>query len=103
MAKQRMITRTIQTTTATLLCVDTTNGTTHEETIVLPTVFKTDKNILKVAEKMLDPTTSKPVHVVAANVNEDLYGMTEEKFLELATVLPNRKPVDAAPADATEE
>lgn len=91
MARQPQVTRTIQTTKATILCVNTTNGTTFVENVTLPRVFKDDNHILKVAEKILDPVTSKPVHVIGAEVQETLYGMSEQQFISMATVLPPRK------------
>ena len=90
MARQSMITRTIQYTVATILCVNTTNGETTNETIKLPGVYKGDKHIIKAAEKILTTETCKPVHVVTATVGENLYGMPESQFIELATELPAR-------------
>lgn len=96
MARQPQVTRTIQTTKASILCVNTTNGTTFVENVTLPRVFKDDKHILKAAEKVLNPETSKPVHVIAAEVQETLYGMSEQQFISMATVLPPRKPTNEA-------
>lgn len=94
MARQRMITRTIQTTEAKILCVNTSNAETYELTLVLSGVFKNDKQILNAVAKNLSEG-HKAVHVVSATVNESLYGMAEEKFLELATELPARASTEA--------
>ena len=96
MARQPQITRTIQTTNANILCVNTINGTTFVENVTLPRVFKDDKHILKAAEKVLDLETSKPVHVIDAEVQETLYGMSEQQFISMATVLPPRKTTNEA-------
>lgn len=95
MAKSRMVTRTIQTTLATILCVNTETESTYNENVKLSGVFKDDKHILKAAEKFFAGSTIKPVHVVNAVINEDLYGMSEEQFLDLAKVLPARNPATA--------
>lgn len=90
MAREPMITRTIQTTNVDLLCVNTLDGQTFHMTMTLPRTYKDDKHILKVAEKFIKDENIKAVHVHTANVTETLYGMTEAKFLELAEVLPAR-------------
>ena len=90
MARQPMITRTIQYTLAEVLCVNTQTGATFNETVTLPRVYKDDKHIIKAAEKVLDTETCKPVHVISATVKENLYGMPESTFIELAQELPTR-------------
>ena len=90
MAREPMITRTIQTTSVNLLCVNTNDGTTFTYTMKLPRTYKDDKHILKVAEKFINDETIKAVKVIEANVEQTLYGMTEAKFLETAEVLPTR-------------
>ena len=45
---------------------------------------------MKAVEKVVNSDAEKVVHVVATEEVETLYGMTEQKFIELAEVLPPR-------------
>lgn len=90
MARVSMVTRTIMSTKAVIMCADVEKGETFTKEITLPRTFKDDTAILKAAEKILNSETVKAVHTVSAEVEEKLYGMTEQKFIELADVLPPR-------------
>lgn len=83
MAKESMITRTIRTTRANVLCLDIETGEPCNRAFTVPRQPKKDKEILKFAEAALAATEPNvhPVHVVDLEVHEDLYGMTESKFL----------------------
>lgn len=82
MAKVPMVTRTIKTTTATVLCLDIDSGEPYNLAFALPREQKNEKQILKAIAPMLkDEPTIKPVHVVDTVVNEQLYGMSETDFL----------------------
>ena len=91
MARVPQVTRTIQTTKATIMCLDIEKGEPVSREITLPRVYKDDEAILKVAKKVIDDDNIKAVHVVTAEVNETLYGMTEEQFIRYAAILPPRK------------
>lgn len=90
MARIPMVTRTIVTTKATLLCLDIEKGEPFNEVITLPRTYKDDKALMKQVSKMFDNDTRKAVHVVAKEEVETLYGMTEQEFITLAKVLPPR-------------
>ena len=45
---------------------------------------------MKAVEKVVNSDAEKAVHVVNIEEVETLYGMTEQKFIELAEVLPPR-------------
>lgn len=83
MAKESMITRTIKTTLANVLCLDIESGEACNRSFLIPREPKKEKEILKFAEAQL--AASEPavhaVHVVDCQVKEELYGMTESKFL----------------------
>lgn len=94
MARTPQVTRTIQTTKVNVLCLNIKEGNPFNQTVVLPRTYKDDKHILKAVEKVINSDSVKAVHVVDTVVEETLYGMTEQKFIELATVLPPRKSTD---------
>lgn len=91
MAKKPMVTRTMQTTRVDVLCLDIVNGEPFNESVVLPRTYKDDRALLKAVEKVINDDERKAVHIVSSEVIEKLYGMTEEKFLEVADELPPRK------------
>ena len=94
MARTPQVTRTIQTTKVNVLCLNIKEGNPFNQTVVLPRTYKDDKHMLKAVEKVINSESVKAVHVVDSVVEETLYGMSEQKFIELATVLPPRKATD---------
>lgn len=93
MAKESMVTRTIVTTDAEILCLDIESGEACNKSITLPRTFKKDKEILKLAERIIAETEPNvhPVHVVHTTIKKTLYGMTEATFLKYAEILPDRQ------------
>lgn len=91
MARIPMVTRTIQTTTATVLCLNITEGEPFNKEVVLPRTYKDEKSMMKVVEKVINTEDVKAVHIVHTEVNETLYGMTEQEFIAAARILPDRK------------
>ena len=83
MARKRMVTRTIKTTSAEVLKVNLENAETFKETVVVSGVFKDNKSLLKVISKN-DPENMKTVAIINTTVSDKLYGMEEAKFLLLA-------------------
>lgn len=97
MAKESMITRTIRTTRAIVLCLDIETGEPCNRAFTIPRQPKKDKEVLKFAEAALaasEPNVH-PVHVVDLDVCEDLYGMTESKFLANAEKITRTAKADA--------
>lgn len=90
MARVPQVTRTIQTTTAKIMCLDITKGESLVKEIVLPRTYKNEKDILKHAEKEICDTGIKVVHVIETAVQNTLYGMTEQEFIKTAKILPPR-------------
>ena len=86
MAKESMITRTITTTLATVLCLDVETGEPCSRSFKIPRIPKKENEILKFAAKVL--AESEPnvhaVHVVETLIDEKIYGMTESEFLKHA-------------------
>lgn len=87
MARKPMVTRTIITTKATVLCLDIVAGEPFNETVVLPRTYKDDKALMKKVSEVIDNETRKAVHVVDKVEVETLYGMSEQDFIKLASVL----------------
>lgn len=82
MAKVPMVTRTIKTTTAIVLCLDIDSGEPCNRSFTLPREQNNEKQILKAVAPLLeDEPNVKPVHVVDTVINEQLYGMPETEFL----------------------
>ena len=91
MARIPMVTRTIQTTTANVLCLNIKEGEPFNKEVVIPRTYKDEKSMMKVVEKIINTEDVKAVHIVHTEVNETLYGMTEQEFIANAHVLPGRK------------
>lgn len=90
MAKTHMITRTIQTTEVNVLCMDIKQGEPFNTTVTLPRTYKDNAAMLKAAAAVIDNEDTKAVHIVASEVQETLYGMTETDFIANADILPAR-------------
>lgn len=94
MARKRMVTRTILTTKASVLCLDVVAGEPFNKEVTLAGTFKDDKHMLKEAEKIINSDTVKAVHIAYSEVVETLYGMAEADFIAQAEVLPPRMKCD---------
>ena len=91
MARAPQVTRTIQTTHCNVMCLDVVAGEPCNKEVVLPRTYKDEQAMLKAAKKVVETETIKAVHVVSSMVQETLYGMSEQDFIEHATILPPRK------------
>lgn len=87
-----MVTRTITTTKAIVMCLDIESGEPCNKSVVVPRTYKDDEALLKKVKEVLETETLKPVHIVSKEEIETLYGMTEQEFIEQAKVMPPRKP-----------
>lgn len=89
MARKRMVTRTIEQTTAKVM---TLNVVTAGVTITPYTISGelTGDALLKALQDTYQTDTMKLVHVLESTVESVLYGMEEEEFIKLAKVLPKR-------------
>ena len=90
MARQPQVTRTITTTKATVLCLDLVKKEPFEKTVVLPRTYKDSKKLFKLIENLINSDEVKAVHVISTETEETLYGMSEQKFIENADILPPR-------------
>lgn len=85
--RKPMVTRTFQTTKATVMCLDVDGGESVTKVLTLPRTYKDDEKLLKACEEAITEENIKAVHVVDTEVIETLYGMEEQKFIENAVVL----------------
>ena len=90
MARTPMVTRTIVTTKAIIMCLDVEAGEPFNKEVTLPRTYKDEKALLKKAKPLVETDTIKAVHVVDTEEVETLYGMTEQEFIENAQILPPR-------------
>lgn len=92
MARIPMVTRTITTTKAIVMCLDIESGEPCNKSVVVPRTYKDDETLLKKVKEVLETETLKPVHIVGKEEAETLYGMAEQEFIEHAEVMPPGKP-----------
>lgn len=103
MARIPMVTRTIQTTKANVLCLNIVEGEPFNKEVVLPRTYKDEKSMMKVVENIINTDEVKAVHIVQSTVEETLYGMTEQEFINNAKILPSRNGVVEANNDGTSQ
>lgn len=87
MARKRMVTRTITSTKATATVYNIEKGEIQTLEYKLSGELSTD-DALKVITK--EHKEVRPLKVNDVTVQEELYGMSEEKFIELSDILPAR-------------
>lgn len=90
MARTPKVTRTIVTTNCNVLCVDVTTGETFYKDVALTRTYKDEKKLMKAVEAVVNTETQKAVHVESTTEVETLYGLDEQKFIEIAEILPPR-------------
>lgn len=89
MARERMITRTVESTIAYAMCIDTETANVSIEQFRISGKFE-EKELLKKLKKNYETDTFKVVAIQSTEIEEKLYGMTEELFISMAEVLPPR-------------
>lgn len=94
MARARKVTRTISSTKVVVMCVDTQTAVVENHEVTIAGTYTDEKKLMKAVAKEVETETLKPVSVVSTEVVETLYGMDEQKFMEMAEVLPPRDKKD---------
>lgn len=89
--REAMITRTIVSTVAKVLCASRETGETFEQEFTLSKTFPSDDAIAKVLSKIVDDNTV-IIKVVEKRESVNLYGMPESVFVENATILKAKEP-----------
>lgn len=89
MANVKMVTRTIEQTTADVMCVDTSTAQVTINTYTIGGSY-TDDDLLKKLKKLFEVGGLVLVKIESQHAEQLLLGMTEEDFIRYATVLPPR-------------
>lgn len=90
MARARKVTRNIRSTKVIVMCVDKETAKVDNHEVTITGTYTDDKKLMKAVTKVVETETLKPVAIVSTEVIETLYGMDEQKFIEMAEVLPPR-------------
>ena len=90
MARKRMVTRTITFTTAKATVYVISSNEIKTAEYKLPGALPADVALEVIAKKYPEV---RPLAVTEVKVQEELYGMLEEKFIEHADILPARTKV----------
>lgn len=88
--RKPMVTRTIKSTVATVLCLDVEKEVPFNYTVELVRTYKDEKHLMKAIREKVDTSDIKVVHLVSVDIKEALYGMNEDDFIEHAKELPPR-------------
>lgn len=91
MARQPQVTRTVKITVCKILCLDLENKQPFEKEVRISRTFKDEKKLFKKVEEVVNTASIKAVHIISTETEQVLYGMSEQKFIETADVLPSRK------------
>lgn len=91
MARERMITRTITETTASVMYVNVATASVDYCDYKLAGEFTDNEAILKYLKKHYEDDNIKIVNIVNVDTVDKLYGMPEAEFIALAKVLPPRE------------
>lgn len=92
MARKRMVTRTITFTTAKATVYDIASNEIKTVEYKLSGELSADDALKAIAKEHEEV---RPLKVIEVTVQEELYGMPEEKFLKLAESLPPRAKVQS--------
>lgn len=90
MARERMVTRTVELTIAEVMTLDTTTAKVETIAFEVGGGLTDEKAVLKAVKKLHETDTFKCVAVQSISTKEILYGMSEIDFIKHANVLPPR-------------
>ena len=106
MARERIVSRTINVLCATALCVEVSTATTKNVELELTGVGElTSEQILKALRKEYETDNLKVVTILSTSKREELYGMREVDFLKYAHRLDpqTRKALAVEPTETSDE
>lgn len=87
MARIPMVTRSFKVTKVNVLCLDVIKAEPFNQLVVLPTTYKDTDKLMKAVRKEVDNDNVKAVHIVDTTVEDVMYGMTEQEFINHARLL----------------
>lgn len=90
-----MVTRTVKVTKVNVMFLDIEKGEAFNECATISGVFDSSEKLLKACKAALDTDTEKAVAIVEKKEIEQLYGMSEQEFINIAKLLPPRQGKDA--------
>lgn len=90
MARERMLTRTVELSVCEVMCMNTVTAEVKINTYEIGGGLTDEKALLKAFKKLYETDTFKCVAISKVTQKEILYGMPESRFIELATILPPR-------------
>lgn len=100
MARKRMVTRTIQSTTVSVLGINTDTAEPFNDEYNIAGTYKDDKKLLKAVKSAYDTESTQIVKIRDSYVKDTIYGMSEQKFMELADILDDKRHVISEDAEA---
>lgn len=100
MARIRMVTRTVKSTVANVMCLDTQAAKVVNNVYEISGVYPDSEKLLKALQAVYETETLKLVHIASSFEEEQLYGMPENEFMLHAKKLPPR---GTSSEDLTEE
>ena len=90
MARKRMVTRTVEQTTASVMTLDIVTAEVQIKEWTIGGSYENDNELLSKLKKIFETDTLKLVHIESKVEQELLLGMEEDEFIRLAKVLPPR-------------
>ena len=90
MARERMITRTVNSTVFDCMVVNSTSKQVETITVTISSADTMAEKALDKAIRSNIPAGKLFVQTISSKQVETLYGMTEQEFIKLAKVLPPR-------------
>ena len=84
MARERMVTRTIEAKRVTVMCADTETAELYNKTVEISAAIKGEKAMLKAIKKLIETDPYNVIKIVAEESIKALYKMPEAEFIASA-------------------
>lgn len=103
MAKERMVTRTVNATEVDVFCIHKDTKETFISTVVLGGKYKDDDALFKAARKQIDTPEVKAISIEDKRTVTHLYAMPEADFIRTAKIADKEAKVESADKEAKVE
>ena len=90
MPRKPMVTRSFKAVDCHVLCLNIETKETDDVSLTLYGHFSSEEKLRKAVRQKLETPSIRVVEVSASDTYEQLLGMSEEKFIENAQILPPR-------------